>query len=256
MIGKEYSLQILNKYIFLALALVIFPKLLVAEAIVNVEDSRKEGQVGFYSKASVALNGTRGNIHSNFYSVNLRLDNNSEKLESFLIMQKSQRKRNRALMADSSFVHGRLIFINESRYSTEFFIQQGKNPFRRYAQRDVLGVGTRIALSETSRLGLGVLYEDEEDLQALSTETERLAVYVHDKFNISEYIDLSATLYYQPSLDEYKDDFKASVITSLDFTVNENVKISLVYSGFYDSAPPINAIKHDEQLTTNFSYSF
>ena len=112
MIGKEYSLQTLNKYIFLALALVIFPKLLVAEAIVNVEDSRKEGQVGFYSKASVALNGTRGNIHSNFYSVNLRLDNNSEKLESFLIMQKSQRKRNRALMADSSFVHGRLSLIH------------------------------------------------------------------------------------------------------------------------------------------------
>ena len=256
MIGKEYSLQILNKYIFLALALVIFPKLLVAEAIVNVEDSRKEGQVGFYSKASVALNGSRGNIHSNFYSVNLRLDNNSEKLESFLIMQKSQRKRNRALMADSSFVHGRLIFINESKYSTEFFIQQGKNPFRRYAQRDVLGVGTRIALSETSRLGLGVLYEDEEDLQALSTETERLAVYVHDRFNISENIDLSATLYYQPSLNEYEDDFKASIITSLDFTVNENVKISLVYSGFYDSAPPMNAIKHDEKLTMNFSYSF
>ena len=73
---------------------------------------------------------------------------------------------------------------------------------------------------------------------------------------ISENIDLSATLYYQPSLNEYEDDFKASIITSLDFMVNENVKISLVYSGFYDSAPPMNAIKHDEKLTTNFSYSF
>ena len=256
MIGKEYSLQILNKYIFLALALVIFPKLLVAEAIVNVEDSRKEGQVGFYSKASVALNGTRGNIHSNFYSVNLRLDNNSEKLESFLIMQKSQRKRNRALMADSSFVHGRLIFINESKFSTEVFVQQGKNPFRRYAERNVFGVGTRIALSESSRLGLGILYEDDEDLQALSTETERLAVYYHDKFNLLKNIDLTTTLYYQPSINELKNDYKTSIITSLDFTVNENVKISLVYSGFYDSAPPIYAIKHDEQLTTNFSYSF
>ena len=185
MIGKEYLLQILNKYHFLALALVILPNLLTAEAIVNVEDSRKEGQVGFFTKVSVALNGTRGNIHSNFYSVNLRLDNNSEDLESFLIMQKSQRKRNRALLAESSFVHGRLIFINESKFSTEVFVQQGKNPFRRYAERNVFGVGTRIALSESSRLGLGILYEDEEDLQALSTETERLAVYYHDKFNLS-----------------------------------------------------------------------
>ena len=249
-------MRILNKYLFLVLALFIFPNLLTAEAIVNVEDSRKEGQVGFFSKVSVALNGTRGNVHSNFYAINLRLDNNSENLESFLIMQKSQRKRNQSLMADSSFVHGRLIFINDSKYSTEVFIQQGKNPFRRYAQRNVLGVGTRIALSETSRLGLGVLYEDEEDLQALSTETERLAVYYHDKFNISENIDLNTTLYYQPSFNEYKDDYKASFITSFDFTVNEKVKISLVYSGFYDSAPPVDAIAHDEQLSTNFSYSF
>ena len=256
MIGKEYLLRILNKYLFLVLALYIFPNLLTAEAIVNVEDSRKEGQVGFFSKVSVALNGTRGNVHSNFYAINLRLDNNSENLESFLIMQKSQRKRNQSLMADSSFVHGRLIFINDSKYSTEVFIQQGKNPFRRYAQRNVLGVGTRIALSETSRLGLGVLYEDEEDLQALSTETERLAVYYHDKFNVSENIDLNTTLYYQPSFNEYKDDYKASFITSFDFTVNEKVKISLVYSGFYDSAPPVDAIAHDEQLSTNFSYSF
>jgi hypothetical protein len=256
MTGKEYSLQILNRYLFLALALVIFPNLLTAEAIVNVEDSRKEGQVGFFSNVSVALNGTRGNVHSNFYSVNLRLDNNSEELESFLIMQKSQRKRNQTLMADSSFMHGRLIFINESKFSTEVFIQQGKNPFRRYAKRNVLGVGTRIALSETLRLGLGMLYEDEEDLQALNTETERLAVYYHDKFNVSENINFTTTLYYQPSFNELKDDYKASIITSFDFTVNENVKISLVYSGFYDSAPPVDAIGHDEQLSTNFSYSF
>jgi hypothetical protein len=249
-------LRILNKYLFLALVFVILSNPLTAEAIVNVEDSRKEGQVGFFSSVSVALNGTRGNVHSNFYSINFRLDNNSENLESFLIMQKSQRKRNQALMGDSSFVHGRLIFINESKYSTEVFVQQGKNPFRRYSHRNVLGVGTRIALNETSRLGLGVLYEDEEDLQALSTETERLAFYYHDKFNLSENIDLNTTLYYQPSFNEYKEDYKASIITSFDFTVNENVKISLVYSGFYDSDPPINAIGHDEQLTTNFSYSF
>ena len=249
-------MRILNKYLFLALVFVILSNPLTAEAIVNVEDSRKEGQVGFFSSVSVALNGTRGNVHSNFYSINFRLDNNSENLESFLIMQKSQRKRNQALMGDSSFVHGRLIFINESKYSTEVFVQQGKNPFRRYSYRNVLGVGTRIALNEASRLGLGVLYEDEEDLQALSTETERLAFYYHDEFNLSENIDLNTTLYYQPSFNEYKEDYKASIITSFDFTVNENVKISLVYSGFYDSAPPVDAIGHDEQLSTNFSYSF
>ena len=171
-------------------------------------------------------------------------------------MQKSQRKRNKKLQGDSSFVHGRLIFTNPSRYSTEIFAQQGKNPFRRYSHRNVIGVGTRIALTEKSRLRLGMLYEDEEDMQALSTETERVAMYYHNDFNITDNIDFNTTLYYQPSLNEYDTDYKASIIASFNFTVNENVKISLRYSGFYDSAPPVDAINHDEQLTTNFSYSF
>ena len=120
----------------------------------------------------------------------------------------------------------------------------------------MIGVGTRIALTEKSRLGLGMLYEDEEDLQAFSAETERLAIYYHNDFNITDNIDFNTTLYYQPSLNEYDRDYKASIIASFDFTVNENVKISLLYSGFYDSSPPVDAINHDEQLTTNFSYSF
>ena len=240
----------------LSTLLMLFAGGVWAEAIVNVEDLRKEGEVGFFSSLSLSLNGSRGNVHRNFYSINLRFDNNSENQESFLILQKSQRKRNQKLMDDSSFVHGRLIFTNESRYSTEIFSQQGKNPFRRYSHRNVIGVGTRIALTEKSRLGLGMLYEDEEDLQAFSAETERLAIYYHNDFNITDNIDFNTTLYYQPSLNEYDRDYKASIIASFDFTVNENVKISLRYSGFYDSAPPVDAINHDEQLTTNFSYSF
>ena len=113
-------------------------------------------------------------------------------------------------MDDSSFVMG-LIFTNESRYSTEIFLQQGKNPFRRYSHRNVIGVGTRIALTEKSRLGLGMLYEDEEDLQAFSAETER-AIYYHNDFNITDNIDFNTTLYYQPSLNEYDRDYKASII--------------------------------------------
>jgi hypothetical protein len=255
-IGKKYSLQTLNKYLFFALVLLVFPNFSKAEAIINVEDLRKEGEVGFFSSTSVAINGTRGNVHRNFYSINLRIDKNSENLETFLIMQKTRMERNQKLMDNSSFVHGRLVFTNESRYSTEIFVQQGKNPFRRYSHRNVIGAGTRIALTEKSRLGLGILYEDEKDLQALSTETERLAIYYHDNFNIIENIDFNTTLYYQPSLNEYDDDYKASIIASFDFTVNKKVKISLVYSGFYDSAPPVDAINHDEQLTTKFSYSF
>ncbi len=250
-------MQILNRYYLLILGILfILPNLVWSEAIVNIEDLRKEGQVGFFSSLTMAINGSRGNIDRDFYSASFRVDKNSESLESFVILQKSKRKNNGRVLNDSTFFHGRLIFINETKYSTELFIQQGKNPFRRYTKRDVLGIGTRVALNESSRLGIGVLTENEKDIENVSQQTERFAAYYHDDFELGENIDLNTTIYYQPSLDNFDEDYKASFLTALDFTVNDNFKISLQYSTFYDSSPPILAVKHDEQISTNFSYSF
>ena len=119
-----------------------------------------------------------------------------------------------------------------------------------------MGIGTRVALNESSRLGIGVLTENEKDIENVSQQTERFAAYYHDDFELSENIDLNTTIYYQPSLDNFDEDYKASFLTALDFTVNDNFKISLQYSTFYDSSPPILAFRHDEQISTNFSYSF
>ena len=225
------------------------------EAIVNIEDQRNEGKVGFFSKIGFQLSGSRGNEDRDFYSLNLRLDNNTENIESFLIAQTSERKKNEIKTSDSTFVHGRLIFLNQSRFSTEFFVQHSKNPFRSFLQRDVLGFGTRINLDDSTKLGFGVLTEDEEDLQGIEAETERLSMYFTDEYLLAENIDLILTAYYQPSLEE-TDDYKASVLAGVNFNVNKNVSISLQVSSFYDSRPPELADRQDEQISTEFSYSF
>ena len=225
------------------------------EAIVNIEDQRNEGKVGFFSKIGFQLSGSRGNEDRDFYSLNLRLDNNTENIESFLIAQTSERKKNEIKTSDSTFVHGRLIFLNQSRFNTEFFVQHSKNPFRSFFQRDVLGFGTRINLDDSTKLGFGVLTEDEEDLQGIEAETERLSMYFTDEYLLAENIDLILTAYYQPSLEE-TDDYKASVLAGVNFNVNKNVSISLQVSSFYDSRPPELADRQDEQISTEFSYSF
>ena len=202
-------MQILNRYYLLILGILfILPNLVWSEVIVNIEDLRKEGQVGFFSSLTMAINGSRGNIDRDFYSASFRVDKNSESLESFVILQKSKRKNNGRVLNDSTFFHGRLIFINETKYSTELFIQQGKNPFRRYTKRDVLGIGTRVTLNESSRLGIGVLTENEKDIENVSQQTERFAAYYHDDFELGENIDLNTTIYYQPSLDNFDDFIK------------------------------------------------
>ena len=80
-------------------------------------------------------------------------------------------------------------------------------------------------------------------------------MYFTDEYLLAENIDLILTAYYQPSLEE-TDDYKASVLAGVNFNVNKNVSISLQVSIFYDSRPPELADRQDEQISTEFSYSF
>ena len=73
--------------------------------------------------------------------------------------------------------------------------------------------------------------------------------------NDTENIFLKPTVYYQPGIDDFENDYKASIILALDFNVNENFKITMQYSSFHDSDPPMLAEKADESISTMFSYN-
>ena len=163
---------------------------ILGQAIVNIEDLRREGEVGFFTNISANLNASRGNRDRDFYSVQLRFDNNSEDAESFLILQQSERKSNDKLMDESTFMHGRYIFVGEEASNWEVFAQYSENPFRNYKKRSVLGGGLRYELSDTARLGVGLLNEDETDLTGKSKTTERLGFYIHNSFEVAENIFL------------------------------------------------------------------
>ena len=225
------------------------------QAIVNIEDLRREGEVGFFASISANLNASRGNRDRDFYSAQLRFDNNSTNAESFLILQQSERKSNDKLMDESTFMHGRYIFVGEEASNWEVFAQYSENPFRNYKKRSVLGGGLRYELSDSARLGVGLLNEDETDLTGKSKTTERLGFYIHNSFEVAENIFLKPTVYFQPGIDDFENDYKASIILALDFNVNENFKITMQYSSFHDSDPPMLAEKADESISTMFSYN-
>ena len=228
---------------------------ILGQAIVNIEDLRREGEVGFFTNISANLNASRGNRDRDFYSVQLRFDNNSMDAESFLILQQSERKSNDKLMDESTFMHGRYIFVGEEASNWEVFAQYSENPFRNYKKRTVLGGGLRYELSDSARLGVGLLNEDETDLTGKSKTTERLGFYIHNSFEVAENIFLKPTVYFQPGIDDFENDYKASIILALDFNVNENFKITMQYSSFHDSDPPMLAEKADESISTMFSYN-
>ncbi len=211
------------------------------QAIVNIEDLRREGQIGFFTNISANLNASRCNRDRDFYSLQLRFDNNSESTESFFIFQQSERKSNDITMDESTFMHGSY--------------QYSENPFRNYKKRSVLGAGLRYELTKTARLGAGLLGEDETDLAGKSMQTDRLGFYLHNVYELAENISFNPTIYFQPSLDDFDNDYKTSMILAIDFKVNENFKIMLQYSSFHDSDPPMLAEKTDESLSTMFSFN-
>jgi putative salt-induced outer membrane protein YdiY len=172
-----------------------------------------------------------------------------------MILQQSERKSNDKLMDESTFMHGRYILVGEEAVNWELFIQFSENPFRNYKERSVLGGGLRYELSKSARLGAGLLNEDETDLAGRSKTTERLGFYLHNSFEIAENIAFKPTIYLQPSLNDFENDYKASMILALDFKVNENFNIKMQYSSFHDSDPPMLAEKSDESISTMFSYN-
>ena len=90
------------------------PRLLIAEAIVNIEDMRREGEIGFYTSVSLALSASRGNKIHDSISAQIRFDNNTDRYDSFLVLKKDESKNNKVKWDDAAMAHARFVLKNES----------------------------------------------------------------------------------------------------------------------------------------------
>ena len=233
----------------------LFPSFIYSEAIVNIEDLRRDGEKGFFANISGSLSFSRGNRNRDSFSIQSSLDYNIENLETFFVVKRSQKKINKNNYDSATLAHIRLNFLFDKDPSLEAFIQYSKNPFRKFNKRELIGLGARFNLENNFKAGIGIMNENEEDLSAISNNTLRLSSYLHSEFLIDENIVFDLSAFLQPELSSFSD-YKATLIGQFDFHVNENFKISLQYNTFYDSKPPSNAVKKEEGFATVFSYNF
>lgn len=253
MIGLEYLLRKQSKFI---LIFALFSSSFIfSEAIVNVEDLRRDGEKGFFANISGSLSFSRGNRNRDSFSIQSSLDYNIEDLETFFVVKRSQKKINQRNYDSATLAHLRLNFLFDQDPSLETFIQYSKNPFRKFNKRELVGLGARFNLENNFKAGIGIMNEDEEDLLGITDNTLRLSSYFHREFLIDENIVFDFSAFLQPALSSFSD-YKATLIGQFDFHVNENFKISLQYNTFYDSKPPSNAVKKEEGFATVFSYNF
>ena len=236
-------------------SLFFLSSLIFSEAIVNVEDLRRDGEKGFFANISGSFSFSRGNRNRDSFSLQSSLDYNQEDLETFFVVKRSQKKINNNNYDSATLSHLRLNFLFDEDPSLETFIQYSKNPFRKFNKRELIGIGARFNLENNFKAGIGVMNEDEEDLLGVTDDTFRLSSYFHSEFLIDENIVFDLSAFVQPALSSFSD-YKATLIGQFDFHVNENFKISLQYNTFYDSKPPSTAVKKEEGFATVFSYNF
>ena len=240
---------------FYLLFFLLIPSLIFPEAIVNVEDLRRDGEKGFFANISGSVSFSRGNRNRDSFSIQSSLDYNIDELETFFVLKRSQKQINKRNYDSATLGHIRLNFLFDNDPSLETFIQYSKNPFRKFNKRELIGLGARFNIENNYKTGIGIMSEDEEDLSGISDNTLRISSYFHSEFLIEENIVFDFSAFLQPALNSFED-YKATLIGQFDFNVNENFKISLQYNTFYDSKPPSNAVKKEEGFATVFSYNF
>ena len=240
---------------FYLLFFLLIPSIMYSEAIVNVEDLRRDGEKGFFANVSGSLSFSRGNRNRDSFSIQSSLDYNIDDLETFFVVKRSQKQINKRNYDSATLGHIRLNFLFDNDPSLETFIQYSKNPFRKFNKRELIGLGARFNLENNFKTGVGLMGEDEEDLSGISDNTLRISSYFHSEFLIEENIVFDFSAFIQPALSSFED-YKATLIGQFDFNVNDNFKISLQYNTFYDSKPPSSAVKKEEGFATVFSYNF
>ena len=235
---------------------ITFSSLVLSQPIVNIENLRHSGEVGEFKSAGLSLNGSRGNEDRDDFKLNLAFTKNTENIESLITVSHSERTKDDVLEDKSSFFHSRLLFKSDKKYDFELYVQSSKNPFQSYKKRDLIGFGARFDVSKESKIGLSLLHETEESLQGINKETDRVNLYLYKRVELANSNFLSASLFYQPSLQDFSSDYKVSALISLNIPIAEKILVEIQISTALDNDPPDISKKSNHSFTTNFRYIF
>ena len=119
-----------------------------------------------------------------------------------------------------------------------------------------MGIGIRFSELKNIKLGLSLLYENEESLLGDEKSTERINLYLNREIGFENDSFLLGSMFFQPSLKDFTDDYKYSFSLSYNIPVSENFLIKFKISESFDNDPPDEAEKSDQSFVTSFNYSF
>ena len=245
----------MHKKIFILLSFLVI-SYINASPIVDIENVRQSGEIGTFKNFEFSLNSSRGNEDRDDFDLGIALVNNSSAIEKLLVFERSERTQDEIIEDEATFLHARVLWQSDRKYDFEAYLQSSENPFQSYKRRDLVGVGIRFTELKSIKLGLSLLHENEESLLGNEKSTERFNLFLNRDISFNNDSFLTGSIFFQPSLSDFSDDYKYSISISYNVPVSENFSIKFKVSESFDNDPPDLAEKSDQSLSTSFIYSF
>ena len=245
----------MHKKIFILLSFIVI-SFIDASPIVDIENVRQSGEIGTFKNFEFSLNSSRGNEDRDDFDLGISLVNNSSTIEKLLVFERSERTQDDIIEDEATFLHARVLWQSDRKYDFEAYFQSSENPFQSYKRRDLVGLGIRFTELKSIKLSLSLLYENEESLFGNEKSTERFNLFLNRDISFNNDSFLTGSIFFQPSLSDFSDDYKYSISISYNVPVSENFSIKFKVSESFDNDPPDLAEKSDQSLSTSFIYSF
>ena len=244
----------IKNILFFCLSLFLSTDFLFAQ-IVNMESARKENLSGFHFQANLGLNGSSGTVDRTNYSVETRLDFNSDKWQRFGVFSYKREEKDDSITSNNTFFHLRAVRKVNSLFSWEIFTQLSEKPLQKIKRRELFGAGVRLSPFKSLRIGLGLFDENEERILSETRKTTRLNTYITNNFKISDTATFESTLYIQPDIDDFSE-VRSFFVAGLRLKINEKFSSIISYENTYDSSPPPNTDESNSFYGIKFSFEY
>jgi len=233
-----------------------FSNLIWSQPIVSIEELRREGEIGNFFTTALNLSGSSGNEERENINFSFAANRNTNDVESLVYLNFQERTKNQQIEDEANFFHARLLFKSREVFNWEIYTQYSENPFQLYKKRALIGAGARFKLPNDKRLGISILNEKETSLiNNEEVTTDRSNFYYTDSISLNENINFNYSIFFQPSIKEFSNDYKLSSLLQIEFFINERVSINFNVSRTEDTDPPILASESDTAYATEFRLS-
>ena len=244
----------IKNILFLFLSLFLLNDLVFAQ-IVNMESARKESLSGFQFQANFGLNGSSGTVDRTNYSVETRLDYNSNKWQRFGVFSYKREEKDDSITSNNTFFHLRAVRKVNNLVSWEVFSQLSEKPLQKIKRRELFGAGVRLSPYKTLRVGLGLFDENEERILSETRKTTRLNTYITNNFKISDTATFESTLYIQPDINDFSE-LRSFFVAGLRLKITEKFSSIISYENTYDSSPPPGTDQSNSFYGIKFSFEY